>query len=270
MRTALALVLLPLLAALLISAKPADMLDKARTEIGNNHAYSADSWLQQVIDAPESTPAQVEEALYLQTMIYYGDVFGAAMVLTPVTLADQDGCRYGAEASRQLLLARRAFVAAANRYLNITAGGSKMTKLKLALPVFSEEDARKISSTLKDQATVKKMIASYDTDPVAGKGLLARANQFGMMLGFSSAVPRVKGRKFADVRARLSAGVDFDRAQYYDWLATVSVEMDAIVKEPGGPKMLDLAKRADERLVKVAPKGSELAKNAELRSRKYK
>ena len=59
----------------------------------------------------------------------------------------------------------------------------------------------------------------------------------------------------------------FDELRYLDWIATVAGELAALVKEPGGPDLAALAKRADERLLKrgASKPDSVFVKNAKKR-----
>jgi hypothetical protein len=263
------LLIMLLLPAALWAQAPADKLASARAEITSGHPYAADALLQEVVDSEDAGMAQVEEALCLQTMIYYGDVFGAALVMGPLGTASSEPSELKAQISQQLLLARRAFLAAGSNYLNTTVRGTLLAQLKLELPAFSESDIDKINSTLSSKEALQKILADFPKDPSAGQGLLAKANQFGLYLGFSSTVPKTAGRKMADVRQQLNSGVVFKQASYLDWMATVALDMNSLVNEPGGPDLKGLARRADERLLKLVEPDSQYAKNARQRAAKY-
>lgn len=248
---------------------PSEALSQAKGELAQGHPYGADALLQKVVDAEDAETAQVEEALCLQAMIYYGDVFGAALVMAPLGTASAAPSEFKGQISQQLLLARRAFVAAGNSYLNATVRGSQLKTLKVALPAFSETDVDQINATVNDKAALQKLLTDFPSDPAPAQGLLAKANQFGMYLGFSSTVPKTKERRISDVRAKLKNGVDFDTLRYLDWMATVALDMHFLVNEPSGPDLKGLARRSDERLLKLAGADSEFANNARKRAEKY-
>lgn len=250
------------------AATPAELLTEARAEIAADHLYSADPLLQQVVESDDASVAEVEEALCLQSMIYYGDVFGAALVMAPLAAMGPEPHELKGLVSRQLLLARRAFLAAASSYLNTTVGGSQLAQLKVDLPPFANADVEQIRSALNDREVLAQVLAEYNDDPAAGQGLLARANQFGLHLGVSCVVPKSPGRTMEDVRELLGAGVRFDHLLYLDWLATVALDMNTLVDEPDGPDLVGLAKRCDNRILEQLGDDSEsqLAKNARERA----
>jgi hypothetical protein len=266
----LILALLLLLPAAVVAQTPADKLAAAKSEIKDGHCYSADKSLQEIVDSVDASPAQVEEALYLQCMIYYGDVFGAALMMAPLAAASSEGSGLKGQVSKQMLLARRAFTAAANSYLNSTLSGGELKKLTVALPPFNEMDMDQLDATIKNQAALKQMMEEYDKDPAAGNGCLAKASQFGFYLGISSAVPKTPGRKVGDVRKQLAAGVTFDQLGFLDWLATVARDMHSLVNEPNGPDLPGLSRRADERILKLAGNdtSNQYVKNAHKRAGK--
>ncbi len=262
--------LLLTLPALLGAASPSDSLNKARAEIAADHVYSADALLQDVISSPDASAGQVQEALYLQTMIYYGDVFGAALLLAPVSGSTGKPSALGKEVSQQLLLARRAFHVAASSLLNELNANKQFSTVKIDLPPFSEAEVDKLNAALASRETMKELVEGYEKDQSAGRGMLAKANHFGLYIGCGSALPKQKGRKLKDVDAKLKGGVSFEEARYLDWLATVCIDMkDLIKKEPQAPDLGNLAKRADERLKKIVEKDSAFYKNAVARSKAY-
>lgn len=263
-----------LLMPLALSASSAENLSSAKAQITQSQPYSADKLLQEIINSSESTPAQAEEALVLQSMIYYGDVFGAALVLGPASGATDKPTKYGAEVSKQLLLARRAFSVSAKSYLNQTFQSSTLKQVKVELPALTDDDVKKIEALLSNKEAVSKLVADYDSDPAAGAGLLARSSQFGMYLGLGGLIPKTKGRSLTDVRDKYKAGADFSQLAYLDWLASVSIELHSLAKEPqaNDPKfMLTLAKSCDDRIKALTKNdtGNAYRKRAEGRAGKY-
>lgn len=253
------------------ATSPAEALTKARAEIAADHVYSADALLQEVVSSPDATSAQVQDALYLQTMIYYGDVFGAALLLAPVSGATGKASALGKEVSQQLLLARRAFHVSATSLLNELNANKQISTVKIDLPPFSEAEVEQLNKTMASRETMKELVESYETDQSAGRGMLAKANHFGLYIGCGSALPKQKGRKMKDVDAKLKGGVAFEEARFLDWLATVCIDMkDLIKKEPQAPDLGSLARRADERLKKIVEKDSAFYKNAQARAKAYK
>ncbi|MDQ3023080.1 MAG: hypothetical protein M3R04_01650 [bacterium] len=251
------------------SKPPAQLLSEARSELTASHAYKADALLQQVIKSETAQRAEVEEALVLQGMIYYGDVFASTLLLPSLVAVAKKPEPFGRKVSERMILAGRAFHASVTKYLNITAGGGKLANVKLSLPDFTEADVKKLQDTLSNRASVESLLASYPTDPSAGEGLYSRASQFGMYLGFGGTLPKQKGRKLAGIESKYSGGVQFDNLRYLDWAASVSLDMSKQVKDTLPQFSLkDLSKRCNERLLKVAPKDSQFAKNAKARLEK--
>jgi hypothetical protein len=259
-------------ALLLCSATPAEDMAGAKKDIAADHVYSADALLQKIIVSPDATPAQVQEALYLQTMIYYGDVFGAALLIGPVAggSGGKDS-KLGQETSRQLLLARRAFHAASVRLLNEFNAGRKLESVKVDLPTFGEGDIDKLNEAIGSKNTMEALVSGFASDESAGRGMLAKANHFGLYIGFSSLLAKQKNRKMSDIESKVKGGIKFDEARYLDWLATVCLDMRSLIKnEPSAPDLSGLAKRADERLKKlVKDKEDPLYKNAAKRAKSY-
>src|SRR4051812_1938074 len=143
---------------------PAQLLADAKAEISASHAYKADTILGDVAKSPDATRAQVEEALVMRGMIYYGDVFGSALVLPSFVAVAKKPEPLGRKVSETLIMASRAFDANLTEYLNITAAGSKLSKLQVDLPAFSEDDVKKLQDTLSNKASVESMLASYSSD----------------------------------------------------------------------------------------------------------
>jgi hypothetical protein len=245
---------------------PAQLLTEARTEITASRAYKADALLQQVIKSPDAQRAQVEEALVLQGMIYYGDVFASSLLLPSLVAVAKKPEPFGKKVSERMILAGRAFHSAVTKYLNITAGGGKLSSLKVTLPDFAEADVKKLQDSLSNKATVEGLLASYSSDPAAGEGMYSRASQFGLYLGFGGTLPKEKGRKFGAIKSKFQSGVTFDQLRYLDWAASVSHDMSKSVKDPLPEfNLKELSKRCDQRLLKVAPADSTFAKNAKAR-----
>lgn len=240
------------LLSMTIQAAPADKLASAHREFAADHIYAADALLQEVIDDAASSQLQVEEALFLQTIIYYGDVLGAMAVIEPLAAASEQGSGYKEEVSRQLLLARRAFHAAASRYLTATVLGSKLETVKVDLPAFSEEDFSLIQATLRDKTELQNILGEYATDSSVGKGLLAKSSRLGLYTGFGRMLPPESSRKLASIRSQFGKGSVFTPIMYMDFIAEISLEMAKLVKEPNGPDLPGLAQRADERIIKLA------------------
>jgi len=246
---------------------PAQLLSEAKAEITAGHAYKADDMLQQVVKSVDSSRAQVEEALVLQGMIYYGDVFASALVLPSLVAVAKKPEPFGKKVSERLIMAGRAFDAAVGKYLNITAPGGKLTTLKVSLPPFGEDDVKKLQDTLSNKATVQALLDSYPSDPSAGEGMYARASQFGLYLGFGGTLPKNKDRKLGEIQSKLAGGIAFDQLRYLDWAASVSLDMSREVRDPARQYDLgDLSRRCDERLLKLAPADSVFARNAKARS----
>ncbi|MCH7472546.1 hypothetical protein IIA79_06295 [bacterium] len=261
------LVLLPMAAL----ASPAENLAEAKAEVAADHLYSADALLGEVVKSPDAATGEVEEALYLQSIIYSGDVLGAVAVMQPLALASNESSELKGQVSRQLLLARLAFEVTLNDYLDATVMGGRLDEVKLVLPAFTNQDVEMLTSTLADPAAIAQILAEYDDDPSAGQGLLARANQFGFFLAISASVPEQMSGDFAIVRSKFSGGLPFDRLHYLDWAARVALDMHALVQEPGGPDLLGLAKRCDERIRQIAgdDPANQYVKNALDRASMY-
>jgi hypothetical protein len=245
---------------------PTQLLAEAKAEITASHSYKADALLQQVIKSEDASRAQVEEALVLQGMIYYGDVFASALVLPSLVAVAKKPEPFGRKVSERMIMAGRAFHESVTSYLNITAGGGKLSKLQVSLANFNEDDVKKLQDALSAKATVESMLDSYPTDPSTGEGLYSRASQFGLYLGLGGTLPKQKGRKLADIRSRLGAGVQFDQLRYLDWAASVSLDMSKQINDTLPEfSLADLSKRCDERLAKLAPADSQFGKNAKAR-----
>ena len=266
-----------MLAAWLLSglawAGAAEQLAEAKTEIANDHAYSADALRQEVIKDETASSEQVQEALLLQCLIYYGDVFGAFLVIGPCASAIEGQHPFKQEVGQQLLLARRAFAVSAEKYLNETVMGADLKRVKIDLPQYTQADLDTLQSTLADPVTIKRMLEQYESDPTPARGLQARSNQFGFYIGSGALLGPVAGgqRSVTDVRRTLSQGVTYDHAAYLDWLASVLLDMYTLINEPNGPDFVGLSKRANERLLNQF--GSEPANqhvvNARERAAKY-
>ncbi|MCB1186980.1 hypothetical protein KDL29_07405 [bacterium] len=250
----------------------ADNLSKARSEFAADHIYAADALLQKVIDDEAANQLQVEEALFLQSIIYYGDVLGAMAVIEPLAAASAEGSGYKGEVSRQLLLARRAFYASASRFVTATVLGSKLEKVQITLPSFTDADLAVINSTLSDKAALDAILTGYESDSAVGKGLLAKASRLGLYTGFGRMLPPGSSRKFAAIRSSFSQGSVFTPIMYMDFIAEISVEMAYLVNEPNGPDLVGLAKRADERIMELTGGNPEnlYVKNATRRMAGYK
>src|SRR5688572_15919340 len=138
---------------------PAQLLSEARSEITASHAYKADALLQQVIKSEDAQRAQVEEALVLQGMIYYGDVFASALMLPSLVAVAKKPEPFGRKVSERLIMAGRAFHSSLTKYLNITAGGGKLAKLQVNLPALDEADVKKVQDSLGSKSVVEGLIA---------------------------------------------------------------------------------------------------------------
>ena len=250
-----------------------EKLAEAKTEIGNDHAYSADALLQEVVKDETATSGQVQEALFLQCMIYYGDVFGAALLLGPCGAASEGQHPFKQDVGEQLLLARRAFTISAEKYLNETVMQAALTRIKFTLPELNQSDVDTLQSVLADPATIRSMLTQYDADPSPARGLQARSNQFGFYICSGALLGPVAGqqRSVADIRSTLSQGVPYDHAAYLDWIASVLLDMYSLINEPNGPDFIGLSKRANDRL--LSQYGSNPANqhvvNARERAAKY-
>jgi hypothetical protein len=264
-----------LLCLLLVSAAPAkpaarqtpaQLLSEAKAELSASHAYKADTLLGDVIKSPDSSRAQVEEALVMRGMIYYGDVFGSALLLPSFVAVAKKPEPLGRKVSETLIMASRAFDANLTEYLNITAAGSKLQKVQLTLPDFSEADVQKLQDTLSNKNSVEALLAGYSSDPSSGEGLRTRASQFGMYLGYGGTLPKDKTRKLPEIKAKFAAGAPFDQARYLDWAASVCHDISQQVHDTQPEfNLAELGRRVDQRLLKVAPADSQFAKNAKAR-----
>ena len=248
---------------------PAKLLEQAHSEIAQSHLYSADTILRDVMKSPDASIAQVQEALSLQCMIYSGDVLGAALLIQPLGRASEEGSELKGEVSKQLVLARHAFAVAANDYLNATVMGAELTQLKLTLPGFTQADVTQLENTLASPPELATMLTGYTTDPTPGQGLITRANQYGFYLAFSAAVPESLSQNPDSIRGKVKQGTAFDNLHFLDWIARVALDMHHLLKEPNGPDLTGLAKRADERILKLAGAGSPYAASAQARAGKY-
>jgi len=261
------LVLIPLTAL----ADPAAKLAEARTEIAGGRFYSADALLQEVVHDEDATVAQSQEALALQCMVYSGDVLGAVALMRPLSVATEEGSGLKAEISRQLVLARRAFTAAMNNYLNSTVMGPELDMIKLELPALKAEDINVMMGTIHDVEALKSISDTYDEDPAAGRGLLSQINLYSYYLALGDALPGGGDDNTAVVRQRLLAGQTFDDLHYLDWAARVALDMHALLREPDGPDLLGLARRCDERIISRTggDENNQYVKNARERAGKY-
>ncbi len=265
----IALAVLPGAVLAQTAAEPAKLLEQAHSEIAQAHLYSADSILRNVMKSPEASVGQVQEALALQCMIYSGDVLGAALLIQPLGQASAEGSGLKGEVSQQLVLARHAFAIAANDYLNATVLGAELKQLKLTLPNYTQADVQKLEGTLASPSELATMLAGYASDPTPGQGLITRSNQYGFYLAFAAAVPGGLGQNPDSIRAKVQAGAAFDNLHFLDWIARVALDMHHLLKEPNGPDLTGLAKRADERILKLAGAESAYAKAARSRAGKY-
>jgi hypothetical protein len=227
---------------------PAQLISEAKADIEKFKTGTADQLLQAVTTHPDSTTSQLEEALVLQVVLYYGDVIGAMTVIPSLGKVAKDGSPLKSAVGKQLVLARRAFAASMSNYLNSTIAGSELKRTGLNLPAFSEADARRIHQTLAETQTLDAIVSNFATDPAPGMGLLSRANLLGLYVSAGSLAPRSGG--FAALRSKLGAGTDFKADRYLDWAATAAAEMHDMVTDKGGPDMRALSKRCDERLIR--------------------
>jgi hypothetical protein len=245
---------------------PAQLIAEAKSEISASHSYKADTLLGEVIKSADASRAQVEEAMVMRGMIYYGDVFGSALVLPSFVAVAKKPEPLGRKVSETLIMASRAFDANLTEYLNITAAGSKLTKLQVTLPDLDEADVKKLQDTLSNKASVESMLAGYSSDPSGGEGLRSKAGQFGMYLGYGGTLPKDQHRKLPDIKAKFAPGTQFDQVRYLDWAASVCLDMSRQVHDTVPEfNLADLAKKVDQRLLKVAPADSQFAKNAKAR-----
>jgi hypothetical protein len=261
------LMLCPLLAA----AEPAEKLAEAHQQVTAGQLYAADALCQEIVSDEDAVVAEIEEALFLQCMIYSGDVLGAVALMQPMAVATTEGSELKAEISRQLVLARRAFSVAMNSYLNATVLGSELDSVSLQLPPLSGADVEVMLGTLHDAEALNEINSSYETDPTPGRGLLAQANRYSFILALSDALPAVGTRDVEAISRQLAAGQRFSDLHFLDWGARVALDMHVLLQEPEGPDLLGLARRCDERLLHVAgaDEGNQYVKNARERAARY-
>jgi hypothetical protein len=233
-------------------AAPADDLVAARAEVAAGRLYSADALLQNVVTADEATVAQLQEALFLQSAIYAGDVLGAVALIQPMALATGEGSEFKAEISRQLLSARRAFEVAVNSYLIASFTGSELTQVQFSLPPLSADNVSVLMATLHDANELNSINNSYAQDPAAGRGLLAQANRYSFYLALSDAVPGTSSRNVEQIGRSFAGGQRFDHLHYLDWAARVALDMHQLLQEPNGPDLLGLAQSCDQRIMQIA------------------
>jgi hypothetical protein len=226
---------------------PAQLLSEAQAEIEKFHTGSADQLLQAVVNHPDASSTQVEEALVQQMMLYYGDVVGAMTVIPGLAQVGAKGSPLKDAVGKQLVLARRAYAAALNNYLNDTIGGQTLKSTSMRLPAFSNDDAKLINATLRDKPSLDKIVSGFAGDPAPGMGLLSKANLMGLYISCGALAPKSGG--FSALRGKLGGGVEFDGGQFLDWAAESSIAMSKMLKDPGGPDMKALQKHCDERIL---------------------
>jgi hypothetical protein len=226
---------------------PVQLLAEAKADIALFKTGTADQLLQAVVLHPDASTAQVEEALVVQCIMYYGDVMGAMTLIPAMARVGKEGSPLKAEIGKQLVLARRAFAASLSSYLNDTAGGAKLQQVSLTLPPFEDADAKRIHHTLTDQPTLDLIVSGFTKDPAPGLGLVSKSNLMGLYISSTAVAPKTKG--FTPLRSKLSGGVAFEADQYLDWAAQACVEMAKMLKDPRGPDMRALSKRCDERIL---------------------
>jgi hypothetical protein len=231
---------------------PQQLIDAAQQEIKQFHTGTADQYLQAVIDSPGSSAAQIEDALVLQMVLYYGDVIGAMTIIPSLARVGKQGSPLKDIVGKQLVLARRAFAASMNGYLNNTVRGQQLRGTDLQLPEFTNEDAKRLGQTMADAKTLDALVSGFAKDPAPGRGLLSKANLMGLYVSAGSLAPYrgpKEGDHFKALRSKLAAGVDFNAAQYLDWASTACLEMKKMLRDPGGPDMAALSQRCDERIL---------------------
>jgi hypothetical protein len=255
-----------------VLAAPADDLAQARAEIADGRLYSADALLQNVVTADDASVAQLQEALFLQSAIYAGDVLGAVALIQPMALTTSEGSEFKAEISRQLLSARRAFAAAVNSYLIASFTGSELTRIEFKLPPLTADNVNVLMATLHDANELDSINSSYAQDPAAGRGLLAQANRYSFYLALSDAVPGAASRNVELIGRGFAGGQQFDHLHYLDWAARVSLDMHHLLQEPNGPDLLGLAQSCDKRILQIAgdQPSNMYVQNARQRASKYK
>jgi hypothetical protein len=264
--------ILALCAALAISSASAgDSLGQAKAEIAGHKLFSAVPLLQAVINAPDASQVQVEEAAVLQSVLCAGLVIGAGLTMRGLA-ADATDTPFKALVAGQMMTSRAGFAEAAGSYLNATVMGAKLDKLQLKLPELSTESVTQMEAALTDPKKISAMLANYGANPAEAQGLLAAANHYGLY-GVASDIGLVaRGTAPEGVRSKISGGVGLSQLYYLDWLATAALKFHHLVKDPTGPDMLSLAKRCDERLKKVAgaDAGNKYVKQAQARAKEYK
>ena len=157
---------------------------------------------------------------------------------------------------------------AEKRNVRVLQTPSSELSVRLQLPTLTDEDVAIMMGTLDDAEALKKINAEFANDPTAGRGLLARVNQYSFALAIKDAVPAGFGNELSTVHSGLAAGVAFDKLCFLDWAARVALDMHRMVDEPNGPDLLGLARRCDERIVKWAGNdpNNKYLKNAQNRS----
>jgi len=198
-------------------------------------------------------------------------VLGAHIFARQLALGTTEGSPLKTEIARQLLSARMAFSVVINDYLNATVMGSELQSIKLQLPSMTDDDVAIMMATLDDADALVKINTQFAEDPTAGRGLLARINQYSFALAIKDAVPAEFGQKLSAVQQGLAGGVSFNRLCYLDWAARVALDMHRMVNEPGGPDLLGLAQRCDKRITDAAAAdpNSQYVKNAQQRMKQY-
>jgi hypothetical protein len=264
--------LLILFAALaLTSAAPADTLAQAKDAIAGHKLFSAVPLLQQVINSADATQTQVEEAAVLQSVVCCGMVIGSGLVMRGLA-SDKSESPFKTLVAGQMLTARSGFAEAAGAYLNSTVLGAKLSKLQLKLPELSSTSVKELEAALTDPKKTGAMLADYASNPAEAQGLLAVANHYGVYGAASDIGTVARGTPPEGVYSKIAAGVALNQLYYLDWLATAALKFHHLVSDPKGPDMLALARRCDERLLKVAGNdaGNKYVKKAQERAKAYK
>jgi hypothetical protein len=240
-----------------LAATPPETLTQARAELAAGRPYAADALLQEVVDSADTETAVLEEALVLQCAIYAGDVLGAVALMHPLAQVEGEEVGFKQEVGRQLLLARRAFSAAANNYLNGSVMGSELQSVELTLPEIAPEDVDVMMATLHDIEALTRINSEFEHDSAPGHGLLAQINRYSMLLALSDALPGPPSRDVTEIRSRFKQPQRFDHLHYLDWLARVALDMHRLAQEPDGPDLLGLAGRCDERILTLTDDGQD-------------
>lgn len=264
-------ILLLLAAMALSSASAGDSLAQAKAELANHKLFSTVPLLQGVINAPDASQAQVEEAAILQSVVCAGLVIGAGLTMRGLA-GDKSDSAFKSLVAGQMMTSRAGFAEAAGSYLNATVLGAKLSKLQLKLPELSTESVQQMEAALTDPKKISAMVANYSSNPAEAQGLLAAANHYGLY-GVASDIGSVaRGTAPEGIRGKLSSGVSLSQLYYLNWLATAALKFHHLVKDPTGPDMLNLAKRCDERLKKVAGNdaGNKYVQQAQARAKEYK